>query len=49
MGAQTMSELALEVAKVEVKEGQRYLMFEVCANDEEGEEVDAPTVRLKVK
>ncbi|KAJ1471873.1 hypothetical protein T484DRAFT_1842444 [Baffinella frigidus] len=44
----TMADLATNVAKIEVPEGQRYLMFEVCSNDEEGEEVDAPSVRLRV-
>jgi len=33
-------------AKVEVGEHQRYLMLEICCNDEEGEEVEAPSVRF---
>ena len=35
-------------AGIEIAEHQKYLRFEICANDEEGEEVEAPSVRFSL-
>ena len=36
-------------AGVSIDEHQKYLRFEVCASDEDGEEVDMPSVRFSLK
>ena len=45
----TMADIVTKVAKVPVGEKQKYLMFEICASDEDGEEVEAPSVRLALR
>ena len=45
-----MSELVKEVSKVEFKEKQRYITFEICANDTaDDEDVEVPYVRYKFR
>ena len=36
-------------AGVSIDENQKYLRFEVCASDEDGEEVDMPSVRFSLR
>ena len=36
-------------AGVSIDEHQKYLRFEVCASDEDGEEVDMPSVRFSLR
>mgnify|MGYP001224815543 CR=1 FL=1 len=43
----TMSELVVEVSKVELQPMQRYMSFEICCNDESEEDVEVPFVRYK--
>ena len=44
-----MSELAERITKNEIKPKQRYLIFEVCCADEEGEDVDTPYCRYQFR
>ena len=44
-----MSQLVTEVSKTEFKPKQQYVTFEVCCNDEEGEDVEVPYVRYKFR
>merc|ERR1719502_2253195 len=45
-----MSELVKEVSKIEFKEKQRYITFEICANDTaDDEDVEVPYVRYKFR
>jgi ubiquitin-activating enzyme E1 len=47
-----MQEKMVDIIKgagIEIAPRQKYVRFEVCANDEEGEEVEPPTVRFSVK
>jgi hypothetical protein len=39
----------IKEAGIEIAPKQKYVRFEVCANDEEGEEVEPPTVRFSIK
>merc|ERR1712070_1173026 len=45
----TMSELVVEVSKVEYKPTQRYINFEICCNDESDEDVEVPYVKYKFR
>lgn len=40
-----MSEIAKKVGKMEFTNTQKYLVFEVCCNDETGEDVEVPYIR----
>ena len=43
-----MSQLVTEVSKTEFKSKQRYITFEICANDvNDDEDVEVPYVRYK--
>lgn len=45
-----MSELVTEISKTEFKHNQRYLTFEICANDTaDDEDVEVPYVRYKFR
>merc|ERR1712054_348697 len=44
-----MSELVVEISKTEILPKQKYLTFEICCNDEEGEDVECPYVRYKFR
>ena len=48
-GELQMSELAEKITKNEIKPKQRYLIFEVCCADEEGEDVDTPYCRYQFR
>jgi hypothetical protein len=39
----------IKASGIEIAPNQKYVRFEVCANDEEGEEVEAPSVRFSLK
>ena len=46
----TMSALVQEVSKIEFKEKQTFITFEICANDTtDDEEVEVPYVRYKYR
>lgn len=45
----TMSQLVVEVSKIEYKPTQRYINFEICCNDESDEDVEVPYVRYKFR
>jgi ubiquitin-activating enzyme E1 len=44
-----MSKLATTITKTELQEKQRYLIFEVCCSDEDGEDVETPYVRYRFR
>jgi ubiquitin-activating enzyme E1 len=43
--AQTMSDIVQKVTKRKIEPYERALVFEICCNDEEGEDVEVPYVR----
>jgi ubiquitin-activating enzyme E1 len=45
----TMSEIAQSVAKIEFMPSQKYLVFEVCCNDAEGNDVDVPFIKYRFR
>uniref|UniRef100_A0A7S1ETX1 E1 ubiquitin-activating enzyme n=1 Tax=Timspurckia oligopyrenoides TaxID=708627 RepID=A0A7S1ETX1_9RHOD len=45
----TMSEIARTVSKLEFGKSQKYLVFEVCCNDKDGEDVEIPYIRYKFR
>ena len=47
--AKKVSELVVEITKKEVPEHVQALVLEVCANDEQGEDVEVPYVRINLK
>merc|ERR1719393_77146 len=42
-----MSQLVVEVSKAELKEKQNFVTFEICCQDDDGEDVEVPYVRYK--
>jgi len=46
--AMRMSELICEVSKVKLKPSDRYVILDACVNDDQGEDVDIPYIRLKI-
>ncbi|KAA8499921.1 Ubiquitin-like modifier-activating enzyme 1 [Porphyridium purpureum] len=44
-----MSEIVRTVAKMEFHASQKYLVFEVCCNDKDGEDVEVPYIRFKFR
>lgn len=42
---QTMTEIVRKVAKREIAPHERALVFEICCNDDDGEDVEVPYVR----
>lgn len=44
-----MSELVESVAKIELSAKTRYLVLEACVTDQDGEDVDIPYIRMKLK
>jgi ubiquitin-activating enzyme E1 len=43
-----MSEVVKEVTKKDVDKSKVFMIFEVCATDEEGEDVEIPYVRYRI-
>ena len=44
-----MSRLVVEVSKAELKPKQTYVTFEICCQDDDGEDVEVPYVRYKFR
>jgi ubiquitin-activating enzyme E1 len=44
-----MSELVESVAKIELPSKTRYLVLEACVTDSNGEDVELPYLRMKIK
>jgi ubiquitin-activating enzyme E1 len=44
-----MSEVVKEVTKKDVDPNKVFMIFEVCATDEEGEDVEIPYVRYRMR
>ena len=44
-----MSQLVVEVSKAELKEKQNFVTFEICCQDDDGEDVEVPYVRYKFR
>ncbi len=44
-----MTDLVATVAKKEVPASANYVTFELTVNDEDGEDVHIPTVRLRIR
>ena len=45
----TMSQLVVEVSKIELIPTQRYINFEICCNDDSEDDVEVPYVRYKFR
>lgn len=45
---QKLSELVKSISKVPVPDHQKYVIFEVCVEDKDGEDVELPYVRVRV-
>lgn len=44
-----LSKVAQTVGKMELSESEKYLVFEVCCNDESGEDVEVPYIRYRFR
>lgn len=44
-----LSQIAQTVGKMEFTDTQKYLLFEVCCNDESGEDVEVPYIRYRFR
>lgn len=45
---QTMTEIVRQVSRREIEPHERALVFELCCNDEDGEDVEVPYVRYTI-